>query len=68
MPHLGNRRANTGNGAPSDRCRKPLNLFAAHRFLITLIYWKAPEVGSLEALRESLRKGKVPQAALEESK
>jgi hypothetical protein len=32
------------------------------------MYWKAPEVGGLEALRESLLKGKVPKAALEESK
>jgi hypothetical protein len=40
----------------------PLDLFAAHRLLITLMYWKAPEVGGLEALRESLLKGKVPKA------
>lgn len=42
----------------------PLDLFAAHRFLITLLYWKAPDVGGLEALRESLLKGKVPKALI----
>lgn len=32
----------------------PIDLFAAHRFLLTLLYWKAEEAGGVEALRRSL--------------
>jgi hypothetical protein len=43
----------------------PLDLFAAHRFLLTLIYWKAGEAGGVEIVRESLLKGDVPEALVE---
>ena len=38
----------------------PLDLFAAQRFLVTLLYWKAGECGGVPALREKLLKGQVP--------
>ncbi len=42
----------------------PLDLFAAHRFLLTLLYWKAEAAGGTPAVRQSLLSGTVPQAVL----
>ena len=42
----------------------PLDLFSAHRFLLTLLYWKADECGGVEKLRKSLLAGKMPKAIL----
>jgi len=38
----------------------PLDLFAAHRFLLALLYWKADAAGGVRQVRESLRNGKIP--------
>ncbi len=38
----------------------PLDEFAVHRFLITLLYWKADSVGGVAALRTKLLAGVVP--------
>ena len=38
----------------------PVDLFAAHRFLLTLLYWKADTAGGLEKLRDSLLADRVP--------
>jgi len=43
----------------------PLDLFAAHRFLLTLLYWKADTAGGVECVRESLLKGEVPAPIVE---
>ena len=43
----------------------PLDLFAAHRFLLTLLYWKAGAAGGVKGLRESLLKGEIPQPVLD---
>lgn len=43
----------------------PLDLFAAHRFLLTLLYWKADAAGGVKRLREALLRGELPQAVLE---
>jgi len=43
----------------------PLNQFAAHRFLLTLLYWKATKAGGVKELRESLLKGEVPADVLD---
>lgn len=32
----------------------PLDLFAVHRFILTLLYWKSPLAGGIERVRESL--------------
>jgi hypothetical protein len=42
----------------------PLDLFSAHRFLLSLLYWKADDVGGLEKLRKSLIAEKVPRQLL----
>lgn len=42
----------------------PLDLFAAHRFLLTLLYWKADTGGGVERLRRSLLSGNLPAAVL----
>ena len=42
----------------------PLDLFAAHRFLLTLLYWQSPVCGGVEKLRESLLGGRIPPAVL----
>jgi hypothetical protein len=44
----------------------PLDLFAAHRFLLTLLYWQSPACGGVEKLRKSLLAGKVPSALIKE--
>lgn len=53
-------------GSPGDiRClalASPLDLFAAHRFLLVLLYWKAGEAGGVQSVRESLLRGKMPKA------
>jgi hypothetical protein len=44
----------------------PLDLFAVHRFILTLLYWKAALAGGVEQVRKSLLKdGEVPSAVLE---
>lgn len=42
----------------------PLDEFAIHRFLVTLIYWKADAAGGLTAVREALLSGIVPPELL----
>ena len=42
----------------------PLDLFAVHRFLLTLLYWKADLAGGVQGLRDSLLKGAVPAEVL----
>lgn len=44
----------------------PLDLFAIHRFLLTLLYWQSGD--SLQALRESLLGGSVPSAVINDLK
>ena len=54
--------------AGSVRCLSagnPLDLFAAHRFLLTLLYWKAATAGGVEAVRTALLKGEVPGKLLD---
>jgi hypothetical protein len=46
----------------------PLDLFAAHRFLLTLLYWKADACGGVEGLRDRLLNGNLPSEVLEEIK
>jgi hypothetical protein len=43
----------------------PLDLFAAHRFLLTLLYWKASDYGGVAALRAILLGGEVPKDVIE---
>ena len=52
----------------SFRCltaSNPLDLFAAHRFLLTLLYWKSDAGGGAEQVRESLLNGSVPKAVVD---
>lgn len=42
----------------------PLDLFASHRFLLTLLYWKADAGGGAEQVRESLLRGETPRIVL----
>jgi hypothetical protein len=42
----------------------PLDLFAAYRFLLTLLYWKSTEAGGVEEIRKSLLRSKVPRPVL----
>ena len=56
------------NRADEIRCiavASPLDLFAAHRFLLTLLYWKANSAGGVQQVRESLLRGKVPRLVLD---
>lgn len=56
------------NRAAEIRCiavASPLDLFAAHRFLLTLLYWKADSAGGVPPVRESLLRGKVPRLVLD---
>jgi len=56
------------NRASTIRCitaASPLDLFAAHRFLLTLLYWKAGESGGVQQVRESLLKGETPRIVLD---
>jgi len=56
------------NRASAIRCitaASPLDLFAAHRFLLTLLYWKADESGGVQQVRESLLKGEAPRIVLD---
>ena len=39
-----------------------LDLFAAQRFLLTLLYWKANAAGGVDSVRKSLLDGHVPEA------
>jgi len=58
----------TLNRASEIRCiafASPLDLFAAHRFLLTLLYWKADAAGGVGELRAALHKGEVPQPVLD---
>lgn len=43
----------------------PLDLFAAHRFLLTLLYWKADVSGGVQQVRESLLRGETPRVVLD---
>jgi len=44
----------------------PLDLFAVHRFMLTLLYWKADLAGGVERVRESLLKDeKIPSTVLD---
>ena len=43
----------------------PLDLFAAYRFLLTLLYWKADEAGGVQRVRDSLLAGKTPPTLLD---
>jgi len=43
----------------------PIDLFAAHRFLLTLLYWKADAGGGVIKVRESLLHGRIPKAVLD---
>jgi hypothetical protein len=43
----------------------PLDRFAALRFLQTLLYWKAPEVGGIQKLRDALLTGNTPPTILD---
>jgi len=45
----------------------PLDLFAAHRFLLTLLYWKADKAEGVTRVRNSLlgRSGRVPRDVLD---
>ncbi len=43
----------------------PLDVFAAHRFLLTLLYWKADAGGGVEKVRAALLAGSVPEAVLD---
>lgn len=42
----------------------PLDMFAVHRFLLTLLYWKADLAGGVEEVRASLLKSELPSAVL----
>lgn len=44
----------------------PLDLFSAHRFLLTLLYWKADAAGGVDKTRQSLLAGKIPKTVLAE--
>ncbi|MBN2127949.1 MAG: type I-E CRISPR-associated protein Cse1/CasA [Sedimentisphaerales bacterium] len=55
------------NQAKGIRCiaaASPFDRFAAHRFLLTLLYWKADAAGGVQHVRESLLRGEVPQTVL----
>ena len=56
------------NRASALRCiaaASPLDLFAAHRFLLTLLYWKADVGGGVQQVRESLLKGEAPRFVID---
>ena len=56
------------NWASRLRCitlASPLDLFAAHRLLLTLLYWKAEVAGGVPQVRESLLRGEVPRLVLD---
>lgn len=47
----------------------PLDLFAVHRFILTLLYWKAGLAGGVERVQESLLKdGIIPSAVIDDIK
>ena len=43
----------------------PLDEFAAHRFLTTLLYWKSDAAGGIAMVRDQLLAGRMPPAVLE---
>ncbi len=44
----------------------PLDLFAVHRFILTLLYWKGLLAGGIEQARKSLLEdGKIPEAVVD---
>lgn len=43
----------------------PLDLFAAHRFLLTLLYWQADKAGGVDGVRDSLLNGEMLPSVLE---
>jgi len=55
------------NQASEIRCialASPIDLFAASRFLLTLLYWKAEVAGGVTPVREALLKGEMPEILL----
>lgn len=54
-----------GSGFHRVVSANPLDVFALHRFLLTLLYWKAEKGGGVSALRKSLLSGAMPDAVLE---
>lgn len=42
----------------------PLDVFAAHRFLLTLLYWVAGDAKKTQLLRRALLRGKLPDVVL----
>ena len=42
----------------------PLDLFAAHRFLLTLLYWKASAGGGIDQTRAAMLAGGIPEPTL----
>ncbi len=55
---------NRARGIRRITAASPLDLFAAHRFLLTLLYWKAEMGRGVRQLRESLLAGDVPSSVL----
>ena len=56
------------NKAAEIRCLalgSPLDQFAVHRFLLTLLYWKAGLAGGVDQLRRSLLSGKIPASVID---
>ena len=39
----------------------PLDVFAAYRFLLTLLYWKSPDCGGVQKLRDALLEERIPR-------
>lgn len=55
------------NHAREIRCislASPFDFFAVHRFLLTLLYWKAGLAGGVNQIRESLLEGQIIPAAV----
>lgn len=46
----------------------PLDVFAAYRFVLTLLYWKSPDCGGIQKLRDSLLAGRIPPDLLQSLK
>jgi len=43
---------------------KPLDLFAIHRFLLTLLYWQAEDAAGVAKLRKALLSGRMPASVV----
>jgi len=44
----------------------PLDVFAAYRFLLTLLYWQSPACGGVEKLRKAFLNGRTPRDLLKQ--